>query len=149
MFKRNKNVILFGLTQAATSTNEEDKKEVIKIFNSMGIVISNESIDIERLNPKRNQSGPRPILVKLNSTNLRADILKAAKLLKDQTEFKHISSPDLFIEQRLVEKKLIKMRKELNKEIKEHLPNAEFYTSPFTMVKFSREANIENQVKNA
>ena len=91
-------------------------------------MISNDSIDIERLNPKRNQSEPRPILVKLNSTNLRADILKAAKLLKDQTEFKHISiSPDLFKEQRLVQKKLIKMRKELNKEIKEHLPNAEFY----------------------
>ena len=74
--KRSKNVILFGLTQAATSTNEEDKKEVIKIFNSIGIVISNDSIDIERLNPKRNQSEPRPILVKLNSTNLSSKTIK-------------------------------------------------------------------------
>lgn len=110
--------------------NNIDKKAVINVFNSIGIRVANDSIETERLDPKINQAGSRPILVKLKSQNesLVTDILKAAKLLKDQHDFKHISiSRDLFKEQRQLEKKLISVRRDLNKELRENIPTAAFY----------------------
>jgi len=74
---------------------------------------------------------PHPILVKLkplNGSPKSSSILKAAKQISKLEKYKHISiSPDLLSEQRIVQKKLVTMRKELNKELRERIPNACFY----------------------
>jgi len=112
---------------------ELDKKSVINIFNALGISVTAESFDCQRLQPKRNQTDPHPILVKLKpkENNFKAvHILKMAKKLKDLNSLSHISiSPDLFKEQRMVQKKLVIIRKELNKKLREDMPDAAFYFS--------------------
>ncbi len=63
-----------------------------------------------------------------NETLKSLDVLKAAKQLKDLNEYKNIAiSPDLYVEQRLIQKNLINTRKELNKKLKELNPNSSYY----------------------
>ena len=104
---------------------------MINIFNALGISVTAESFDCQRLQPKRNQTDPHPILVKLKpkENNFKAvHVLKMAKKLKDLNNLSHISiSPDLFKEQRMVQKKLVIIRKELNKKLREDMPDAAFY----------------------
>lgn len=134
---RHKNLVLFGVknttVQNLQNVNTLEKFEVIKIFNSIGITVESDSVEVQRLKPKRDQPEPYPILVKLlpGNKNLRvSEILKVAKSLKDSIEYKHVSiSPDLYVEQRIIGKKLVEMRKELNKELSERIPNATFYFS--------------------
>jgi len=129
--------VLFGVknttVQNLQNVNTLEKFEVIKIFNSIGITVESDSVEVQRLKPKRDQPEPYPILVKLlpGNKNLRvSEILKVAKSLKDSIEYKHVSiSPDLYVEQRIIGKKLVEMRKELNKELSERIPNATFYFS--------------------
>lgn len=133
--KRDKNLILFGVgypeETMKEATNERDKIEVLKIFSAIGFTIESDSLKVERLKPKRTQTEPHPILVRLECTseNVKAtDIIRVAKNLKESTDFKHIGiSLDLFVEQRMVQKKLVNMRKELNKDLRERIPDASFY----------------------
>ena len=100
-----------------------DKIKVKIIFEKIGITVDLEEINVERLSPKRETITPRPLMVRLcsqNETLKSLDVLKAAKQLKDLNEYKNIAiSPDLYVEQRLIQKNLINTRKELNKKLKE------------------------------
>ncbi len=134
---RHNNIILFGVKHSTSESSEEaiamDKVSVINIFNALGILITIEAFDCQRLQPKRNQPEPHPILVKLipEKANIKAlYVVKMAKNLKDLNDYKHISiSLDLFKEQRMVQKKLILVRKELNKQLREEIPNSAYYFS--------------------
>jgi hypothetical protein len=133
--KRNNNIILFGIHQQETASQQAskalDKIAVIELFNDLGLTVSDESLEVERLVPKKQMLCPHPILVKLkplNGSPKSSSILKAAKQISKLEKYKHISiSPDLLSEQRIVQKKLVTMRKELNKELRERIPNACFY----------------------
>lgn len=69
-------------------------------------------------------------------------ILKAAKAIKSIEELKSISiSADLTVTQRMVMKQLIRARIELNKELKDKIPEADFYYS----IKHSKIVKIKKQ----
>ena len=123
------NVIIFGVKQSETNrtdSNKLDKIAVINIFKEIGINIDKESVEVIRLIPKRENSFSYPILVKVTKQNPNVsskDILKAAKKLNESKDYKKIAiSADLFVEERMVQKKLIYARKELNKELREKMP---------------------------
>ena len=64
--------------------NITEKKEVLKIFEAIGINIANDLLDIDRIYPKRNQAWPRHILVKLKSLNTDKKYSKSSKTFKRQ-----------------------------------------------------------------
>lgn len=57
--KRHNNIILSGVKHSTSESSEEaiamDKVSVINIFNALGILITIEAFDCQRLQPKRNQ----------------------------------------------------------------------------------------------
>ena len=121
---RENNVVAFGVNESTIG----DRLMMANILSAIGINSTNEIAFIQRLTPKKTQNSPAPLLITLNGTNLKPKhILKAAKDLKT-TDFKNVSfSPDLTVTQRMVTKQLIKTRIDLNKELKNKIPNAEFY----------------------
>ena len=124
---RENNLIVFGVDD----NSKDDLSSIINIFFAIGINHNNEIQLVERLKFKRCQKGPLPILVILKGLKLKPnEILKAAKAMKSVDELKHISiSADLSVTQRMVMKQLVRTRVELNKQLREKIPEADFYYS--------------------
>ena len=93
---REKNVIIFGLA-ASTNKNkdnafDEDKKNVITIFNKIDANVNIEHI----INLKTRNENQPPFIVVLKDKHERNKVLKSSKVLKDDDSFSKVFiNPDL------------------------------------------------------
>ena len=119
--RKEKNLIICGLKEQGTNIAPEDradaeKASVVQLLTSIGINDEN--------NPKvtrfksNNNDKPGQILVECSTREIKFEILKAAKKLKDSSHTKGIYiNPDLTPAQIASDKKLRKERKELNDKL--------------------------------
>ena len=84
--KKEKNLIIFGLpTQSGT---DGDKKELKKIFDAIESTVNPESVKLTRFKGKDNRPGP--ILVEFESVEIKNQVLKSARKLRDSNEYKNV-----------------------------------------------------------
>ena len=119
--KKEKNLIIFGLAEpSATEPQDktsEDTEMVTKLLKELKIEIKVDAIKIIRFNNKTSSttapaSNPRPVKICFDSVENKLRVLKAAKTLKDSSDFKKV-----FINQDLTQTELaiqIQLRKERN-----------------------------------
>lgn len=100
-----------------------DKKKIEDLFEAIGVRKS----DIGRVfrRTTRNKEKPALIVVDLYHNEIRQNVLKASKKLKDITQYKNVYiNPDLTVAQQNLGKKLRDIRKEENRKLP---PNANYY----------------------
>ena len=156
---RSNNLIIFGIEEPNEALNElerqnHDKIKIRNLLVSFNLDSNKEVVEIKRLDHKKNGNSLRPILIKLIHYKTRIDILKRSKHLKDIVQYKSIAiSLDYSKAKRLKIKMLIKNRIDLNKQLRDATPNANYYFSircgQITMIsKQNEETKISNQYNN-
>ena len=119
--RRKQNVLITGVSistaQSQDERQNEDKKKLQTLFETIGIQLNNEftfrRFDQEKV---RNKAAP-PILVKLPESQTREKILNAAKKLSSIEDYKTTYiNPDLTESERTLDWSLRQERKRLNDE---------------------------------
>lgn len=116
--KKRKNVIIFGLQESTKSVQRdqesEDKNATCEIFRDLNIDTRKISF-IRRFRSKNGQSRPAPVLVQLNRSEDKAEVLSAAKNLRKSAKFSHVFiNPDLTEAERVLGRQLRVQRNKLN-----------------------------------
>jgi hypothetical protein len=117
--KKEKNVIVFGLTESKkvniTDKKDDDMNEIKQICEILEV--ENEVEAIFRINSK-DQGKPKPLVMVLKDKEARNKILQAAKKLKGSDDYKSVFlGPDLTEAQRLKYKELVALRNRKNEEM--------------------------------
>ena len=133
MAKKERNLIVFGLpTQSGT---DGDKRELKKIFQAIESTVNTESVKLTRFKGKDNRPGP--ILLELESVEKKNQVLKLARKLRDNNEYKNVYiNPDLTESEAALEKSLRSDRDKKNEE----LPNVSENGLRYGMHKFNGAA---------
>ena len=152
--ERSKNLVIFGIDESNEILNgleyNNDKQKVKNLLTLFNLDLSNKIVEIKRLERRKYDSTPRPLLVKLVDYETRTTILKKAKSLKGMFVHKNIAiSPDYSKAKRFKIKLMIKARVELNKQLRDEMPNANHYFSikngQITMV--NKQVESKNSTK--
>lgn len=121
--RKEKNIIIYGL-----NTNDANSKsDVEKVFDEIKVdkALINKVVKFKRNNDTNKTA---PILVELTNKDVRIEIVKAAKKLKESTSFRNVFiNFDLTIAQQALTKQLINERNKLNRELKEQDINNYYY----------------------
>jgi hypothetical protein len=119
-YKKEKNVIIFGLKESAKESITDKKSEDAQEINKILQVLSLENEKVEggfRLNA-RDTSKPKPLVLVLKDRETRNKFLQAARKLKNSEDHKTVFlGPDLTEAQRLQYRELVKIRDENNEKM--------------------------------
>ena len=104
---RNRNVVIFGLTE---EDNENLNEKVVEIFESIG---QKPTADACRVGTRKSKDSVRPVKVKLSSSLIVDQLLTKVKTLRNISRFSSVFvCPDRSPEQRKIQKELVKELKE-------------------------------------
>jgi hypothetical protein len=125
--KKIRNIVVVGLPNPKTATNEESKKEDAETVNTL-IREMNKNATVKstfRLKSKGNpvvgKPQPDPLVVEFENETVRNDILASAKNLSEIEEFKSVYlRPDRTISEQSFFNDLNKQRKTANDELKHY-----------------------------
>ena len=116
------NILIFGFNRVESLYSDQQIVEIL--FNCIEINLN----FIQTIERSSDFGTATPILVKLKHKSHVFKILKAAKKLKNFNFSKNFSiAPDLLLRERILNKYLVNRRKELNKELRDSVPDANFY----------------------
>lgn len=119
---RSTNILIFGFNRVESFYTDQQIVEIL--FNCIEINLNY----IKTIERSSDFGSVAPILVKLKHKSHVYKILNAAKKLKHFKFSKNFSiAPDLLLRERMLNKYLVTRRKELNKELRESVPDANFY----------------------
>jgi hypothetical protein len=143
--KKEKNVIVFGLKESkknrAIDKNNDDLEQVKKIIKTLNL---NENIikKVNRFPKKDGSTNPGLLQIEFGCKETALDVLKASKMLKscENNDFINVFiNPDLTLSQRVLMKKKIEERNEMNQKISIEDKNKYYYgIRNFSVVKISK-----------
>lgn len=130
---RAKNLIIFGIQGNHDNFDncKQDEVNIRKLIASLRVDLDDSDIiECKRLETKKSHLKEKPILIRLARYETKRDILKHAKELRHSSEFKNVAiTPDYSAKKRLAIKVLIQTKIDLNKQLKNRSPNANYYFS--------------------
>jgi hypothetical protein len=120
--KREKNMIVSGIPESQqteiSEKNKEDKVKFMELLTKIGIDEDEEDLKTIRLKSKAGTNKPGPLLIVCDSLELKMEILKAAKKLREIADCREVYiNNDMTIAQMEQEKKLRLERNEKNKAL--------------------------------
>ena len=92
-YGRRENIKIFGVPSSA---EENTNDIVVKVASNMGVNISDEDISISHRLPSSRSDRPKPIIVKFVRRNVKTELMKKKKVLREKEETK-----DIYIEEDL------------------------------------------------
>jgi hypothetical protein len=115
---RQKNLLIFGFPRG------KEYESVEKVFFLFGLDVNS----INYVTRSLGDSETAPIVVNCKHKSTVVNALRAAKHLRFDHFSRKISiSPDLLLKERMTNRKLIAKRKLLNRELRQSVPNADYY----------------------
>jgi len=119
-YKKEKNVIIFGLKESAkesiTDKKSDDAQEINKILEVLSL--KNEKVEGNFRLKVRDTTKPKPLVLVLKDRETRNKFLQAARKLKNSEDHKSVFlGPDLTEAQRLQYRELVKIRDEKNEKM--------------------------------
>jgi len=119
-YKKEKNVIIFGLKESAKESISDKKSDDVQEINKILEVLSlqNEKVEGNFRLKARDTTKPKPLVLVLKDRETRNKFLQAARKLKNSEVHKSVFlGPDLTEAQRLQYRELVKIRDEKNEKM--------------------------------
>ena len=119
--KKQKNVVIFGIAESKKSVATEKSAEDLEVVKEIiGATTRSKKIEIKKVHRLRSnvENKPGPVVVELSSKEDRDLVLKSARNLKENENFREVFvNEDMTLIERLKHKELIRERNEKNQKL--------------------------------